>query len=150
MKTCNFILFCLIISLALCSCAKTRNESLNLNDTAVPGDQVDAQAQFEKGLMYYWGRGVQQNYEEALKWFRLSAEQRNADAQYVLGGMYYLGDGVEQDYVKAHMWFDLAAAQGNKKAKKIMVITAQKMTPKQLEKAQNLAREHDINHEIIN
>ncbi len=47
--------------------------------------------------MYDNGRGVPQDYQEALKWYRLAAEQGNAIAQYNLGFMYDNGEGVPQD-----------------------------------------------------
>ena len=50
---------------------------------------------------------------EAVKWYRLAAEQGNARAQYNLGYAYDNGEGVEQDYVEAVKWFRLAAEQGN-------------------------------------
>ena len=46
------------------------------------------------------GQGVPQDYEEAIKWYRLAAEQGYASAQYNLGVMYDNGDGVPQDYAK--------------------------------------------------
>ena len=60
-----------------------------------------------------------QNYAEALKWYRLAADQGNAIAQYNLGFMYDNGQGVPQDYVRAHMWFNLSAAQGTKMLREI-------------------------------
>ncbi len=62
--------------------------------------------------MYHEGQGVPQDYAEAVKWFRLAAEQGNADGQYVLGSMYYKGHGVPQDYAEAVKWYRLAAEQG--------------------------------------
>ena len=44
-----------------------------------------------------------ENDQEAVKWFRLAAEQGDADAQYNLGYMYALGEGVaknDQEAVK--------------------------------------------------
>ena len=38
-------------------------------------EQGDAQAQFTLGAMYYNGRGVPQDYKQAVKWYRLAAEQ---------------------------------------------------------------------------
>ena len=35
-----------------------------------------------------FGEGVEQDYAEAVKWYRLAAEQGNADAQYNLGYAY--------------------------------------------------------------
>ncbi|KPK25754.1 MAG: hypothetical protein AMJ61_11050 [Desulfobacterales bacterium SG8_35_2] len=149
MKKLYYTLSCLVIFSGLFNCVNTKNESLHFNETIAFEEQVDAKAQFERGLMYYWGQGTPQNYKEALKWFNKSAKQGNPDAQYVLGGMYYLGDGVQQDYVLAHMWFDLAAAQGNVKALEIMGITAQKMSPAQIEKAQNLARAQKNDPDLV-
>ena len=87
------------------------------------------------------GRGVPQDYAEAVKWYRLAAEQGNATAQNNLGFMHYEGRGVPQDDVQAHMWFNLAAAQGNDNAVANRDIAAKKMTPAQIAEAQQLARE---------
>ena len=38
-------------------------------------EQGDANAQFNVGLMYGNGQGVIQDYAEAVKWYRLAAEQ---------------------------------------------------------------------------
>jgi TPR repeat protein len=73
----------------------------------------NAEARFLLGVMYRFGRGVPQNYTEAVKWYRLAAEQGNAWAQLGLGGMYDDGKGVRQDYREAVKWYGLAAAQGN-------------------------------------
>ena len=70
-----------------------------------------ATAQFNLGLMYWDGRGIPQDYPEALRWYRLAAEQGYAPAQHNLGSMYVNGAGLPQDYVEAHMWFNLAAAR---------------------------------------
>ena len=54
--------------------------------------------------MYQKGQGVLEGDKEAVRWFRLAAEQGNEDAQYNLGIMYVLGKGVIKDSVYAHMW----------------------------------------------
>ena len=43
---------------------------------------------YNLGFMYDNGRGVTQDYAEALKWYRLAAELGLADAQTWLGLMY--------------------------------------------------------------
>lgn len=60
-------------------------------------DVLDAAAQYNLGLAYHKGLGVPQDYEEAVKWYRLAAEQGNADAQLSLGFMYDEGLGVPWD-----------------------------------------------------
>jgi len=73
----------------------------------------DALVQFTLGTMYSEGKGVTQNYQEAIKWYRLAAEQGNAEAQYNLGWVYANGDGVKQDYKEAGKWWRLATAKGD-------------------------------------
>ena len=91
--------------------------------------------------MYEDGLGVPQDYKEAVKWYRLSAEQGYAIAQYNLAVIYYDGRGVPKDYVLAHMWLNLAGSNGDKLAiKKRKILEEEIMTPSQIEKAQELAR----------
>ena len=75
--------------------------------------QGNADAQSYLGFMYHSGNGVPQDYNEAMKWFRLAAGQRYAAAQYFLGLMYYHGQGVHQDYAEAAKWYRKAAVQGH-------------------------------------
>ena len=66
--------------------------------------------------MYGNGQGVLQNYAEAVRWYRLAAQQGNAQAQSNLGNMYHNGQGVLQDYAETIRWYRLAADQGNAQA----------------------------------
>ena len=59
-----------------------------------------------------------QDFAQALKWYRLAADQGNAFAQNDLGLMYEKGQGVPQDIVRAHMWFNLSGAQGHEQGLK--------------------------------
>ena len=70
-------------------------------------------AQVKLGDMYNYGRGVRQDFKEAVKWYRLAAEQGNADAHAGLGVMYDGGYGVSQDYEKAVHCYRFAAKQGD-------------------------------------
>jgi uncharacterized protein len=70
-------------------------------------------AQYNLGLMYFHGTGVSQDYEEAIKWFKLAAEQGVVRAQYNLGLMYFHGNGVLKDDAEAFKWYELAAEQGH-------------------------------------
>jgi TPR repeat protein len=102
--------------------------------------QGNATAQFNLALIYANGRGVPQNYAEAVR-YRLAADQGDAEAQNNLGLLYAYGNGVTQDYVTAHMWFNLSAAQGDGEAVKSREAVARRMTPAQIAEAQKLARE---------
>ena len=100
----------------------------------------NADAQYNLGIMYASGLGVIQDYNEAVKWFRLSSSQGNAQAQKIYGLMYASGRGVTQDYVRAHMWLNISASSGNTLAESNRDKVAKKMTPTQIEKAQEMAR----------
>ena len=65
----------------------------------------DAYAQGILGSLYYNGKGVERNLEQALYWLQKSADQEDSNGQYVLGMMYYNGDGVKKDLHKAsYLW----------------------------------------------
>ncbi len=76
----------------------------------------DAKAQYYLGIFYENGQYVPQDYQQALKWFTLSAAQGNADAQFSIGLQYNYGRGVPQNYSKAVKWYKLSAEQGNSSA----------------------------------
>ena len=62
--------------------------------------------------MYENGKGVMQDYKEAVRLYRQSANQGNVLGQKYLGVMYVLGQGVSKNYKEAHMWFNLCGSQG--------------------------------------
>ena len=99
------------------------------------------EAQNNLGGMYEFGRGVPQDYGEAVRWYRLAADQGHASAQRNLGGMYADGRGVPQDDVAAHMWANLAAAQGDETARKLRDYLSERMSSGQIAAAQRAARE---------
>jgi TPR repeat protein len=104
-------------------------------------EQGHAEAQYQLGLMYFRGKGVTRDYDQARKWTRKAAEQDYAGAQFNMGIMFFKGKGVSQDYTQAHMWFSLAAANGYDKSHKSLDTVAKKMTPAEISEAQRLASE---------
>lgn len=102
--------------------------------------------QFNLGLMYYKGRAVAEDYTEAVKWWRLAAEQGFAEALNNLGMMYGNGDGVPKDFVEAHKWFGLAASRHppgrkRKNSQRDLDFLTKQMTAAQITKAERLAQE---------
>jgi uncharacterized protein len=83
---------------------------------------------------------IRKDYKEAFRLYRLSAEQEHASAQHNLGAMYDNGQGILQDYALAHMWFNLSGSNGNKLAVKNRDRIEKLMSPSQIEKAQDMAR----------
>ena len=99
--------------------------------------------EFDEVVFVASGRRIIEDHKEAVKWYRLAAEQGEVNAQYNLGVMYVLGEGVIQDDVNAHMWLNIAASNGFKdaKIKKDILVKFKRMTPQDISKAQDLARE---------
>jgi TPR repeat protein len=73
-------------------------------------------AQYNLGNNYKLGRGTGKNLAEAVRYYRLAAEQGFANAQFELGCRYELGQGVETDMTAARYWYQLAAGSGHKAA----------------------------------
>ena len=78
--------------------------------------QGDPEAQCHIGICYYEGKGIEQDVQKAVEWFRKAAEQGYADAQNRLGVRYDRGEGVEENSKIANEWFLKAAKQGHVKA----------------------------------
>ncbi len=76
----------------------------------------DVEAQYNLGVMYDEGAGMEQDLAVAAKWYRRAAEQGFMDAQTNLGIMYFHGQGVERDLDEATRWFRQAASQGDSEA----------------------------------
>ena len=91
--------------------------------------------------MYKSGQGVEQDFKEAVKWYRKAADQGYASAQLSLGRMYESGDGVLKDDVIAYAWYNITAVNGEELAKKYKDVLAKKMTPEDISKAQALSKE---------
>ena len=104
-------------------------------------EQGFARAQYNLAFMYDNGEGVAEDDKQAVYWYTKAAEQGNAKAQYNLALMYANGEGAVEDDVKAHMWFNIAAADGHNNAKSSKKKIEQRMSPSQIEKAQEMARE---------
>lgn len=105
---------------------------------------ADAQATLGGILMFGKGEAVPLDYDEAIKWDRLAANQNNQFGQLNLGLAYAAGDGVPQDYVLAYMWLNIASAKGGLIAGLVgspeRKLLERQMTQQQIAEAQDLAR----------
>ncbi len=119
-------------------------------------DLKDAAAQTAFGLLFWDGKGVQQDQAEAALWWREAAEQGQGQAMVLLGNAHAQGLGVPQSFVQAYKWLELAAqtkistvalvlADGedpvSSAATKMRDLLAPAMTPGQVREAQALARQ---------
>lgn len=78
---------------------------------------MEASTAYEKGLRYYFGRGVSQNKERAAAFFEEAAKLHNhKEAQYNLGVLYEKGEGLRTDLQAAVYWYEQAAHQNHANA----------------------------------
>ena len=88
------------------------SNDLDIESLMDAAEQGDAVAQYNLGVSYRDGKGIQQDYKKAFDWFKKSAEQGYAAAQFEIGFCYRTGKGIQQDYKKAFEWFKKSAEQG--------------------------------------
>ena len=118
-----------------------------LNEFRPLAEQGDANAQAMLGGMYGSGRGVPRNYLESVKWGKLAAEQGNADAQFNLAVFYAFGLGpLAIDAVEAYKWAIIAANNGVEEAVNFQKYIEEAMTPREIEKGRDRARECEKNN----
>lgn len=97
----------------------TRSEAFwKLYTDALRGEKT---AQFETGVMFERGIGVELNQTQAAKWYEKAAIQGHKDAQFNIGIMYATGRGVEQNDQFAMMWLSSAAKQGDKESRALLL-----------------------------
>ena len=78
--------------------------------------QAQAQAQCYLGFCYESGQDAEKDLEQAVFWYRKSADNGYATAQRILGICYECGQGVEKDLKQAAAWYQKAADQGDAQA----------------------------------
>jgi TPR repeat protein len=71
----------------------------------------DSTAQYNLGLLYEQGLGVQYNRDKAVSWYTAAAEGGHSDAQLIIGDLFIEGYWGEEDFIQASEWYRLAAEQ---------------------------------------
>ena len=107
-----FLFLILLAPLAPLHSAQKPPDAAEIDALLSLAEQGDATAQDNLGVLYYYGRGVAQDYVAAREWFLKAAEQGHPDAQGFLGIVYGSGQGVTRDYAEARKWYLKAAEQG--------------------------------------
>jgi|GEM_PF-632995 len=85
---------------------------------ASENSEDDIDAQYQLGLAYDYGRGVERDFVRAVKHYRNAAERGHADAQFEMGNMCAFAQGTEHSENEALNWYLKAALQGHKDAQK--------------------------------
>ncbi len=85
-------------------------------------DSENPSAQAFIGLMYKQGHAVEQDQNEAAKWYTLASDQGHTPAKWRLAMLYYHGVGLTKDYQKAADLYYSAAKQGDVYSQKALGI----------------------------
>ncbi|WP_310439349.1 tetratricopeptide repeat protein [Sulfuricurvum sp.] len=85
---------------------------------ALRGDKV---AQFQTGVIYERGIGVEANQTQAAEWYLKSAQQGYIDAQFNVAIMFVRGRGMEHNVTQGMMWLASAAKQGDNESRKLLL-----------------------------
>lgn len=86
--------------------------SANLVEITDRARAGDAESQYQLGLAYRNGWGIERDALGAVTWLREAADQGHARAQHALGTLYEAGEGVPVSLEKARGWYAKSAAAG--------------------------------------
>jgi hypothetical protein len=73
-------------------------------------------AQFNLGVLFETGSGVEQDFKKSFKWFQRAALNDHAMSQLKMGFLNYEDKYNIKNFTEAARWFHLAAAQNNPRA----------------------------------
>ncbi len=91
--------------------------AFDINDYQQKANNGDAEAQYQLGLCYAKGLGVEKNFRESARYWLQASKQQHAQALVGLGKLFEKGVGVPQDYTKAYQCYHAATAQNLAEAK---------------------------------
>ena len=138
---------CMLLALPAVADFKAGMEAFEQGDFATAlrewrpvAEQGLVEAQYNLALLYYHGKGVAVDLEQAHQWYLRAAEQDYVRAQYRVAELYEKGQGTRKDLIQAHFWFGVAGAEKYSDARKRRRKVAQGMTPEQIAYADMLLR----------
>ena len=122
--------------------------SMSLPDVKRLANQGDPRAEYTLGRRYANGDGVPKDYRAAKDWYLAAAEQGHIAAQGKVAACFWSGKGAPQDYSKAYYWALLAQAGGDKTAPAIVMNSAARLSPAQIQAEQKQADQWLHSHHI--
>ena len=78
------------------------------SNSPTPATADTGDPDFRKGEAYLYGRGAQENCNEAVKYLKAASAKSNAKARSAFGTMYATGHCVKRDLPTSYLWFALA------------------------------------------
>jgi TPR repeat protein len=105
----------------------------------------NAEAEELIGVMYALGLGVEQDYVRAFDWYLRASLKGHPGAQSGIGWYYETGLGLPApDLVRAFLWYQLSTIGGDPDAAISVEEVVKKMTPDQIEHAQQLVDDYRV------
>ncbi len=105
----------------------------------------NAEAEDLIGVMYALGLGVEQDHVRAFEWHLRAAMKGHPGAQSGVGQHYETGQGLPApDLVRAFLWYQLSTIGGDPDAAVSVGDVVKKMTPEQIEHAQQLVEDYRV------
>lgn len=127
---------------------RAKNEQEGIRWLTLAGGNGSLDAQYNLGVIYANGFGVPQDYQKARDWFFKSALQGDAESMFNVGVSHDRGLGAERNDIEALAWYRLALQKGFKPALTNIPIVKARMSPSQVEKANDRAIELILDHKL--
>lgn len=110
--------------------------ALGLEQITHLAESNNLDAQIHLGMMFTFGQGVEQNYDEGRFWLERAASQGASQAQLNLGNLFAEGLGVEKHLPKAYAWYSIGADNGDVAAARNVEILKNQLNEDALKQAE--------------
>ncbi|MCE3027511.1 tetratricopeptide repeat protein [Salinicola sp. DM10] len=110
-------------------------------------DQGDKKSAMEMAALYYYGKGVQKNYEKTFDWLLRCSQLKYGDETMCfrsLARFYEEGIGTDVDLVQAYKYYDLRGSAGAEGKQRL----SKQMTKEQIEEARRQSLEWQKEHNV--
>ena len=101
---------------------------------------------FVMGAVYRDGWGVDEDSEQAARWFNLAARQGDDSSAFYLLQMYLNSEGIEQDRVVANVWATVAFAKRIEGAGEILTMLNEELTEEEIDRSIQILTEINKKH----
>lgn len=95
-------------------------------DKQTMDDDLRPEVEYTMGNLYYYGRGVTQNINQAISWWTISANHGCSSASLALGRLYSQNIETPKNLVKAKIWLEKALEQGDLEVKQLLIKLSEK------------------------
>jgi uncharacterized protein len=107
--------------------------------TRLSADAGNKYAQFNIGLRYHFGEGVNRDYKIAEDYFLMAAKNGLVEAQKFVAQTHALNNLLPADNIYVNKWFTIAALGGDKEAKRFKEILERQMSLSDINTSQKSA-----------